>query len=55
MFFYEQYGVSKVTAGLFVTACVVSGSCLRPVGGHLADRMGGIRLLTILYVAVGIF
>ena len=54
LFFFEQYEVSKVNAGLFATACVLAGSCLRPIGGHLADRIGGIRLLTMLYAAVAL-
>src|SRR5262249_6669066 len=29
-------------------------SFLRPLGGYLADRFGGIRLLTVLYVGVGL-
>ena len=53
-FFKVQYGLSAVEAGYFATACVVSGSFLRPVGGYLADRFGGVRLLTALYVGVGV-
>lgn len=45
----DQYGVSKVTAGDLTSLCVVAGSFLRPVGGLLADRLGGIRMLTLLY------
>jgi NNP family nitrate/nitrite transporter-like MFS transporter len=52
-FFHVQYGLDKVQAGGFATICVVSGSFLRPVGGYLADRMGGVRLLTSLYLGVG--
>src|SRR5262249_10158175 len=53
-FFFVQYGLDKVQAGYFATACVISGSFLRPVGGYLADRFGGIRLLTILYLGAGV-
>lgn len=49
IFLRDQYGVSKVTAGDLTTLCVVAGSFLRPVGGLLADRFGGIRMLTVLY------
>jgi NNP family nitrate/nitrite transporter-like MFS transporter len=49
-FFREQYSLPKEDVGYFTTACVVSGSFLRPVGGYLADRFGGIRMLTLLYV-----
>lgn len=47
-FFHEQYGVSRVQAGDFTTLVVVAGSLLRPVGGYLADRFGGYRLLVVL-------
>ena len=33
---------------------VISGSFLRPFGGCLADRMGGVRTLTVIYLAVGV-
>src|SRR5262249_31730476 len=49
-FFHVQYGLSKVEAGYFATLCVIAGSFLRPVGGYLADRFGGIRMLTLLYL-----
>jgi NNP family nitrate/nitrite transporter-like MFS transporter len=48
VFFHEQYHVSRVSAGDFTTLVVVSGSLLRPVGGWLADRVGGYRLLVVL-------
>jgi len=47
-FFHEQYQVSRVDAGDFTTVVVVAGSLLRPVGGWLADRLGGYRLLVFL-------
>ena len=53
IFFHDQYGLSKAAAGGFATLCVVAGSLLRPLGGHLSDRLGGIRLLTALYLSVG--
>jgi MFS transporter, NNP family, nitrate/nitrite transporter len=54
IFFHTRFEVSRVTAGLCATICVLAGSCLRPLGGYLADRAGGIRLLTILYVGVAL-
>jgi NNP family nitrate/nitrite transporter-like MFS transporter len=53
-FFHDQYGVAKEHAGFFTTACVVAGSFLRPVGGYLADRFGGIRMLVGLYLGAGL-
>jgi MFS transporter, NNP family, nitrate/nitrite transporter len=54
IFFHDQYGLTKVQAGNFATLCVIAGSFLRPLGGHLADRFGGIRMLTVLYLGVGV-
>jgi NNP family nitrate/nitrite transporter-like MFS transporter len=45
----DQYGVSKVTAGDLTALCVLAGSFLRPVGGLLADKLGGVRVLVVLY------
>ncbi len=51
-FFKVQYGLTPIQAGTFATICVVAGSFLRPIGGYLADRFGGIRMLILLYVGV---
>ena len=53
VFFLSQYGLSRVEAGNFATLCVIAGSSLRPLGGYLADRFGGIRMLTGLYLVAG--
>lgn len=49
IFFVDQYGISKVTAGDFVTIIVFIGSFVRPIGGYMADRLGGINLLVKLF------
>lgn len=53
IYFNTQYGMSAVTAGYFTAACVFAGSLMRPAGGMLADRIGGIRALSMVYVAAG--
>jgi NNP family nitrate/nitrite transporter-like MFS transporter len=53
LFFHEQYRVSRVEAGDLATLVVVAGSLLRPVGGWLADRVGGYRLLLLLLSSAG--
>ena len=53
-YFYDQYGLSPMMAGYFTAACVFGGSLMRPIGGLLADRFGGIRTLTLVYTLVGI-
>src|SRR5207248_2007744 len=52
--FHEQYGVPKVAAGDLTALCVFAGSFMRPVGGLLADRHGGIPVLSLLYGAVAL-
>jgi MFS transporter, NNP family, nitrate/nitrite transporter len=50
IYFNTEYGLPAVTAGFFTAACVFAGSLVRPIGGALADRIGGIRTLSIMYV-----
>ena len=54
IYFNSEYGVSPVTAGFFTAACVFIGSLLRPIGGTIADRIGGVRTLTTMYIIAGI-
>jgi NNP family nitrate/nitrite transporter-like MFS transporter len=49
IYFNADYDLSPITAGYFTAAAVFAGSMVRPVGGALADRLGGIRTLTIMY------
>jgi NNP family nitrate/nitrite transporter-like MFS transporter len=51
IYFNTQYGLSPVAAGLFTAACVFAGSMVRPLGGALADRFGGMKILSIMYAA----
>ncbi len=53
IYFNAQYGLSAVIAGYFTAACVFAGSLVRPIGGHVADRIGGIRSLSVMYVVGG--
>jgi NNP family nitrate/nitrite transporter-like MFS transporter len=55
IYFNDQYGMRPVEAGYFTAACVFAGSLVRPLGGALADRIGGIRTLLTMYVLAGIF
>ncbi|TDF88919.1 nitrate/nitrite transporter [Paenibacillus piri] len=54
IFFNTQYGLSPVRAADFTTLCVIGGSFFRPVGGWLADKLGGIRMLMVLYGIVAL-
>jgi NNP family nitrate/nitrite transporter-like MFS transporter len=50
IYFNAEYGLTPVTAGLFTAACVFAGSFARPVGGWVADRFGGVRALSTVYL-----
>jgi NNP family nitrate/nitrite transporter-like MFS transporter len=49
MYFNSEYGLDPVKAGFFTAACVFAGSFIRPVGGALADKFGGVRTLSFVY------
>ena len=42
----------KVVAGYFGALCIFAGALLRPVGGGIADKMGGVKSLYIFFGAV---
>src|SRR5205085_11787257 len=50
IYFNAEYGLPAVTAGFFTAACVFAGSFIRPVGGAMADRFGGVKTLSVVYV-----
>jgi NNP family nitrate/nitrite transporter-like MFS transporter len=49
IYFAGEYGLDPVVAGFFTAGCVFFGSLLRPVGGAVADRIGGLRTLMSVY------
>jgi NNP family nitrate/nitrite transporter-like MFS transporter len=55
IYFNDEYGLDPVMAGYFTAACVFAGSMVRPLGGALADRIGGIRTLSIMYALAIVF
>jgi NNP family nitrate/nitrite transporter-like MFS transporter len=54
IYFNAEYGLSPVVAGYFTAACVFAGSMVRPVGGALADRIGGVKALSFLYTSAAV-
>jgi len=48
-YYADTFSVTPVIAGYCTAAAVFMGSLLRPMGGALADRFGGIRTLTVVY------
>jgi NNP family nitrate/nitrite transporter-like MFS transporter len=49
----DQYQLSAVSAGYLPARAALAGSALRPVGGYVADRIGGVRLLSVLLGGIG--
>jgi NNP family nitrate/nitrite transporter-like MFS transporter len=50
IYFHSQYGLAPVQAGYATAACVFAGSMFRPIGGLIADKIGGIKALSVLYI-----
>lgn len=55
IYFNTQYGLDAKTAGYFTAACVFAGSLVRPLGGNVADRIGGVKSLSAMYVLAAVF
>jgi NNP family nitrate/nitrite transporter-like MFS transporter len=54
IYFNAEYGLNPVMAGYFTAAAVFAGSLVRPVGGAVADRIGGIRALSVMYIVAAV-
>lgn len=52
VFFVDRFGLAKATGALLAGGCAASGSLLRPVGGAVADRFGGLHVLVGVFAAV---
>jgi NNP family nitrate/nitrite transporter-like MFS transporter len=50
----DQYAAGAVGAGSITALAGLFGGLTRPLGGHLADRVGGARLLVILLLALAV-
>lgn len=52
IYFNSQFGLNPVVAGYLTAGCVFCGSMFRPIGGSVADRVGGVRALQWMYIVV---
>ncbi len=52
LYFTTQYHATGVAAGFMVALIVAFGSGFRPVGGYIADRIGGVKTLSFLFLVV---
>ncbi len=50
---FDEHNV-KVIAGYFGAICIFAGAILRPVGGNIADKIGGVKALYALYGMVAL-
>ena len=53
LFLRDHFGVTPVAAGSLTAVAALMGSGARPLGGYLADKIGGARLLRILLLGIG--
>ncbi len=49
IYFKDQFHLSPVHAGEMAAFCTLVGALGRPFGGALADKLGGIKSMTIFY------
>jgi MFS transporter, NNP family, nitrate/nitrite transporter len=54
IYFRDEFGLMPVKAGEFAAFCTLVGALGRPAGGALADRLGGIKALSIFYSVAGV-
>lgn len=50
----DGYGVSPIEAGYLTGGLAFIGSASRPIGGIIADRLGGARLLSVLMIPIAV-
>jgi len=50
LYFHGVYGLPAVHAGFATASCAFVGGTIRPFGGYLADKLGGIKVLGVLYL-----
>ncbi|OZA09938.1 MAG: MFS transporter [Methylotenera sp. 17-45-7] len=54
IYFNDLYSLGPVVAGYCTAACVFAGSLVRPLGGVIADRIGGVKTLLVMYSAAAV-
>jgi NNP family nitrate/nitrite transporter-like MFS transporter len=54
IYFTDQFALTPIVAGYCTAACVFAGSLVRPMGGALADRIGGTRTLMGVYLLAAV-
>jgi MFS transporter, NNP family, nitrate/nitrite transporter len=52
VFLKEQFAMAPIAAGSLTAAAALAGSLSRPLGGYVADRIGGVRVLQWLLCGI---
>jgi MFS transporter, NNP family, nitrate/nitrite transporter len=47
-----QYQISKLDAGFLMALLSLTGAMIRPIGGLIADRLSGVKVLLVLLIAI---
>lgn len=53
-YFHDQFNFDVKVAGLYTAACMVAGTVMHSLGGMIAKKIGGLRLLSIIYAAAAL-
>jgi NNP family nitrate/nitrite transporter-like MFS transporter len=51
----DQFGLTAADAGFRTAGFVVLATLMRPLGGWLSDHIGGARVLSAVFVGIGLF
>lgn len=54
IYFNSEYALGAVGSGNMAAICTAVGALARPVGGAIADRIGGIRALHVFYLSAAV-
>lgn len=54
IYFTARFDLTSIHAGYATAACVFAGSLVRPMGGALADAIGGVKALMAVFVVAAI-
>ena len=54
IYFTDRVGLTPIEAGYATAACVFAGSLVRPMGGALADAIGGVKTLSGVFIVAAL-
>lgn len=54
IYFTSEFKLTPVDAGSWAALCTLIGALGRPVGGAIADRLGGIRALSVFFTVAAL-